>query len=158
QKNVPGDPHKVLAQSEGEWNYSMKTWMTPDAQPTTSTGKSSAKMIMNGRYLQESSSFDMGGYSFSGQGLTAYNNASKKYEGMWIDNMSTSIYHCDGTYDPATKSITMTGMTYDPTVNKDVQTKTVTHYVDANTRTFEWWGPDPKGKMFKSLEITYTRQ
>jgi hypothetical protein len=158
QKNVPGDAHKVLAQGEGEWNYSMKSWMTPDAQPTTSTGKSSAKMILNGRYLEETASFEMGGYTFTGQSLTAYDVASKKYQGTWIDNMSTAIYHCDGTYDPASKSITMTGTSYDPTVGKEVQTKTVTRYVDDKTRVFEWWGPDVKGKMFKSMEITYTRQ
>jgi hypothetical protein len=158
QKNVPGDAHKLLAQSEGEWNLSVKTWMTPDAQPTTSAGKSSAKMILNGRYLEETSSGDMSGFQFSGQGLTAYNNASKKYEATWVDNGSTAIYHCDGTYDAATKSITMTGMTYDPSAGKDVQAKTVTRYVDDKTRVFEWWGPDAKGKLFKSMEITYTRQ
>ena len=104
QKNVPGDAHKILAQSEGEWTIQVKSRMSPDAQPTTSVGKSSAKMILNGRYLEETSSGDMGGFPFSGQGLTAYDNASKKYQGTWVDNGSTAIYHCDGTYDAATQT------------------------------------------------------
>jgi len=158
QKNVPGDPHKLLAQNAGEWTISVKTWMTPDAQPTTSAGTSSTKMILDGRYLQETSSGDMGGFPFSGQGLTAYDNASKKYEATWVDNMSTAIFHCDGTYDASSKSLTMNGMTYDPAAGKDVAVKTVTRFVDDKSHVFEWWGPDPSGKMFKSMEITYTRK
>jgi len=158
QKNVPGDPHKLLAQNAGEWTISVKTWMTPDAQPTTSAGTSSTKMILDGRYLQETSSGDMGGFPFSGQGLTAYDNASKKYEATWVDNMSTAIFHCDGSYDAGSKSLTMNGMTYDPAAGKDVAVKTVTRFVDDKSHVFEWWGPDPSGKMFKSMEITYTRK
>lgn len=158
QKNVPGDAHKMLAQCVGEWNTSSKMWMAPGAPPQTTTGTSSVKMILDGRYLQEQASGNMGGVPFSGIATTAYNVQTKKYEGTWVDNMSTAIYHCDGTYDPATKSITMTGTTYDPVSAKEVNTKTVTRFVDDKNHVFEWWAPDASGKMYKSMEITYTRQ
>jgi hypothetical protein len=158
QKNVPGDNHKLLAQLAGEWNIQVKTWMSPDAPSMSSTGTSSVKMILDGRYLQENATGNMGGLPFNGQGLTAYDNASKKYQATWVDNMATAIYHCDGAYDAGSKSITMNGMTYDPVVGKEVAVKTVTRFVDDKSHVFEWWSPDAKGKMFKSMEITYTRQ
>lgn len=158
QKNVPGDAHKQLAQCSGEWNMTVKSWMAPDAPPQTSTGTSSAKMILDGRYLQETATGNMGGMPFSGQGLTGYDNASKKFESTWVDNMSTAIFRSEGTYDAATKTVTMNGTTYDPTVGKDVPVKTVLRLIDDKSHVFEWWAPDAGGKMFKSMEITYNRQ
>lgn len=158
QKNVPGEPHKMLQACEGEWNLQLKMWMGPDSQPTTSTGKSSIKMILDGRYLEETATGDMAGFPFKGTGLTAYDNSSKQYQGTWADNMSTAIFQCAGSYDPATKSITMEGMTFDPASGKDVKVKCVRRMVSDNSFTFEWWGPAPSGKMFKSMEITYNRQ
>lgn len=158
QKNVPGDAHKQLAQCAGEWNMVVKSWMAPDAPPTSSAGTSSSKMILDGRYLQESASGSMGGMPFTGMGITGYDIASKKYETTWIDNMSTATFRANGTYDAATKTVTMNGTTYDPTVGKDVPVKTVLRLIDDKSHVFEWWAPDPSGKMFKSMEITYTRQ
>ena len=93
-KNVPGDAHKVLAARVGEWNLEVKNWMDPKAPPMVSKATASAKMIMDGRYLQETTSGTMGGTPFNGMGLTAYDIADKKYQGTWIDNMSTELFHC----------------------------------------------------------------
>src|SRR5262249_57812444 len=119
------------------------TWMTPDAQPTTSAGTSSTKMILDGRYLQETSSGDMGGFPFSGQGLTAYDNASKKYEATWVDNMSTAIFHCDGSYDAGSKSLTMKGMTHDPAAGKEAAAKRNQPAFGAKGMVLVGWGPGP---------------
>ena len=158
QKNVPGDAHKLLASCVGEWNLEVKSWMDPKAPPMVSKATSSVKLILDGRYLQETSTGTMAGAPFNGMGLTAYDNGDKKYQATWVDNMSTEIFRFDGTYDLATKSLTMDGASYSPVAAKDVPMKTVTRFVDDKSHVFEWWAPGPGGDMFKAMEITYTRQ
>lgn len=159
EKNKPGEGQKTIAARAGEWNLDVKMWTDPKAPVTASKATASAKMILDGRYLQETTTGDMGGAPFNGMGLTAYDNMTKKYKATWIDSMSTGIFTCEGTYDPSTKSITMTGETFEPSAGKVVPIKTVTRFVDDKSYVFEWWGPAPgTGEMFKSMEITYTRQ
>src|SRR4030095_13182671 len=47
---APGEPHKMLAKSNGTWNGEVTMWMAPDAQPTTSKMTMTNKMVMGGRY------------------------------------------------------------------------------------------------------------
>ncbi|PYL12258.1 MAG: hypothetical protein DMF48_02830 [Verrucomicrobia bacterium] len=44
--------HKLLADMNGSWNYTIKMWMSPDpnAQPQQSKGTASRKSAMGGRY------------------------------------------------------------------------------------------------------------
>ena len=158
-KNQPGDGQKTLASRAGEWNLEVKSWMDPKAPPSVTKATASAKMILDGRYLQETTVGDMGGLPFNGMGLTGYDNMTKKYKATWIDSMSTGIFTCEGTYDAATKSMTMTGETFEPMAGKVVPVKAVTRFVDDKSHVFEWWGPAPgSSELFKSMEITYTRQ
>ena len=158
-KNQPGEGQKMLATRAGEWNLEVKMWMDPKAPPSVSKATASAKMILDGRYLEETTTGDMGGAPFNGMGLTAYDNMTKKYKATWIDSMSTGIFTCEGTYDAASKSMTMTGETFEPSAGKVVPVKTVTRFVDDKSHVFEWWAPAPgSSELFKSMEITYTRQ
>ena len=45
--------HKLLADMNGSWNYSIKMWMNPDpnAKPQESKGTATRKSVMGGRYV-----------------------------------------------------------------------------------------------------------
>ena len=43
---------------------------------------------------------------FQGLGFTGYDNHPKKYVGVWIDNMTTSIMTSSGTFDAGGKTFT----------------------------------------------------
>jgi hypothetical protein len=114
----PGDNHKVLEQRVGSWTYKVKWWMSPDAPPMESTGTTSTKSVMDGRYIvsEHTGKMSMPGpdgkmmdSNFQGMGTEGYDNAKKKYVASWIDNMGTGIMSMEGTYDPATKTITYVG-------------------------------------------------
>src|SRR5580765_1814073 len=47
---TPGEPHKMLAKSNGTWNGVITMWMAADSTPSTSTATMVNKMIMGGRY------------------------------------------------------------------------------------------------------------
>ncbi len=61
---TPGDVHKMLAESDGEWNEDMTMWMAPGAPPTKSNATAVNKMIMGGRYQQSMHTGSFNGMSF----------------------------------------------------------------------------------------------
>src|SRR5499427_3416990 len=112
--------HKMLADMDGSWNYGIKMWMNPDpnSKPEESKGTAVRKSVMGGRYvvMDVTGKMQMPGpdgkmkdFEFKGQGTDAYDNAKQKFVSTWMDNMSTGIMMSEGSYDPATKTLTYTG-------------------------------------------------
>src|SRR4029077_16128018 len=92
--------HKLLADMNGSWNYSIKMWMNPDpnAPPQESKGTATRKSVMNGRYvaMDVTGKMQMPGedgkmkdMQFKGMAVEGYDNAKKKFVSSWIDNMGT---------------------------------------------------------------------
>src|SRR5208283_3335396 len=91
----PGENHKVLQDTVGTWTYKVRWWMSPEAPPMESTGTTSTKSVMDGRYFisEHTGKMSMPGpdgkmmdASFQGLGTEGYDNAKKKYVASWIDN------------------------------------------------------------------------
>lgn len=115
-------------------------------------------MILGGRYMEEKFEGKMMGQPFLGAGWFAYDNYKKKYLSTWVDNMGTGIMMMSGTYDTSGKVLTSWGTMDDVAAKKTLKVKTVTTSIDADNSRFEMWMPSPDGKMWKSMEIHYTRQ
>ncbi len=156
---TPGEAHERLAKHAGEWDYTMKWWMAPDAQPEESTGTLSASMTMDGRYLIENWEGTSMGQPFEGQGITGYDNFNQEYVSTWIDNMSTGIMTSTGQYDPEQDALVTTG-TFDDimTGEKDKTMRGISKLLDDNTLHFEMYMPGPDGAEFKAMEIHATRR
>ena len=156
---TPGEPHKIFAKMDGEWTGDMKMWMSPDAQPITSTGSATFKTIMGGRYQQGIHKGDMMGQPFEGHSTTAYDNAKKVYISSWIDNMGTGLMTMEGTWDEATKTITYKGKMVCPANGQECEMREVYKIIDDNTHYMEMYGPDLKtGKEYKNMEMTMKRK
>ena len=154
---TPGEPHELIAGKAGKWNLVVTMWMTPDAPPSESTATSKHEMIMGGRYLLDQTRGDFMGQTFEGMGLTGYDNMKKKFFGMWIDNMGTGLMTSEGTYDKAKNAITYTGESPDVMSGGYKPMKTIETFVDDDHWTMEMHSTGPDGKMFKGMEIKYTR-
>ena len=156
---TPGEPHKMLAKSNGTWNGEVTMWMAPDAQPTTSKMTMTNKMVMDGRYQVSEAKGNMMGMPFNGMSTTGYDNHKKVYMSTWIDNMGTGVMKLEGPWDEATKSTTLTGKMIDPSTGRECDFKEVYKIIDDNNQLMEMYGPDPKtGKPFKTMEIKLTRK
>jgi len=94
---TPGEPHKLFASLAGSWTTRTKEWMEPGKPPTEATGSADMKMLLGGRFLQQEFNGTMMGQSYSGVGITAYDNLRKKYVSTWIDTMGTGIFTMEGT-------------------------------------------------------------
>lgn len=156
---TPGEPHQRLAEQVGEWDYTMKWWMGPGAEPVESTGTMSASMTMDGRYLVESWEGMSMGQLFKGQGITGYDNFNDKYVSVWIDNSGTGMMTSTGQYDAQQDAIVMTG-TFDDvmTGEEDKTARSVSKQLDDDTFHFEMYVPAPGGEEYKNLEIHATRK
>lgn len=156
---TPGEPHKMLAKSNGTWNGEVTMWMAPDAPPMTSTMTMTNKMVMDGRYQVSEAKGNMMGMPFNGMSTTGYDNHKKVYMSTWIDNMGTGVMKMEGPWDEASKSTTLTGKMIDPMTGRECDFKEVYKIIDDNNQVMEMYGPDPKtGRQFKTMEIKLTRK
>ncbi len=155
---TPGEVHKMIASWSGNWNTETTMWMAPDAPPMKSMGKTVNKTVLNGLYQESVNTGTMMGMPFEGHGTLGYDNAKKIFVSSWVDNMGSGIIKMEGTWDAATKSVTMKGMCVDPSSGKDCEMKEIFKVIDDNTQTMEMYGPDPKtGKEMKMMELKFTR-
>jgi Protein of unknown function (DUF1579) len=158
--------HKLLAGMDGNWNYTIKFWMNPDpsAPPQQSKGTATRKSIMGGRYfvMDVNGKMQMPGedgkmkdVQFKGMGLEGYDNVKQKFVASWIDNMGTGIQFSEGTYDPATKTVTYTGeIEMMPGMKTPV--REALKVTDKDHMMLEWY-ENRGGQEKKTMEINYTR-
>jgi len=156
---TPGEPHAILAKSEGEWTSVNTMWMQPDAPPTVTEGSCKNKMIMGGRYLLSENTGNFNGMPFEGVATTGYDNMKKVFFNTWIDNFGTGVMTSEGTYDSTTKTISFTGKMMDPMTGKEISFRETFAMPDDNTQIMEMFGPRPDGKgEYKNMNIVYTRK
>ena len=157
QLAMPGEPHKLFATLAGSWTTTTKEWMEPGKPPTESTGSAEMKMLLDGRFLYQEYNAQMMGQPFSGVGIDAYDNMTKKYMTAWVDTMGTGIFMMEGTASADGKTITLRGSHPEPGGGKMTH-RAVWKIVDNNTQTFDMYGAHHGGKEMKVLEITYSRK
>lgn len=154
---TPGEMHAMMAKSNGAWNATVISRMTPDARADTSKATAVNKMVMGGRYQQSNFKGSFGGYPFEGVSTLAYDNAKKKWVSTWMDNMGTGLMVTEGTYDASTKTINFTGNSTDA-MGKECKMRETFTLVDDNTQKMEMFCTYPGGQEYKSMEIVYTRK
>lgn len=148
----PGPEHQGLAKAEGTWDCVMEG----ADMPGTSKGSSEIKMSLNGFWLVEHLTCDMGGQKYEGHGQTGYDPIKGKYVSTWIDNMNPAMFVGEGTFDPKTMTMTTVGDSYDQAGQK-IKMRNVTTHKDANTVVFEMFHTGADGKEKKVMTLTYTR-
>jgi len=157
---TPGDAHKTMASWAGTWDGESTMWMDPKAPPMTSKVKAVNRMILGGRYLESVNTGNMMGGPFEGRSTMGYDNFKKEFISTWVDNMGTGVMVMKGTWDEATKSLTLKGkMTNACTTDgKDTWVREVYKVVDENNHVMEMYGYGPDAKEFKTMEIKMTRK
>ena len=155
---TPGPQHAMLAKLAGDWTCSIKYQMDPAQPAQEAQSTSTVTTLMDGRYIQETSSGQMMGAPFNGMGLYGYDNVSGKFVSSWIDNMGTGIMSAVGNADAAGKVINWTGSMNDPVTGKATKERMVMTLTDDDHHTFEMFAIPPGGKKeMKMMTINYVR-
>ena len=153
----PGEMHKHLEKAAGEWDAKTKMWMAPGMAPEESTGKAVFRSMLGGRFVQMQYSGTMMGGPFRGFAIYGYDNATKKFESVWIDSFSTGMMKGTGELAADKKTMTWTVESTGPDGKKETMREVET-FVDDNTTKFEMFSKNPSdGKEFLMMEINYTR-
>ena len=155
---TPGEPHKLLENMVGTFDAKVSSWMQPGAPPMVSTGTSVNSWILGGRFVEQKFNGSFMGQPFSGIGYTGYDNIKKQYWGSWMDSMSTGVMMSTGSTSDNGKTWKFTASMPDPMTGKDAPMEERVTVTDKNHHLFEMWSPGPDGKMYKMMEITYTRK
>jgi hypothetical protein len=151
----PGPEHELLKKDVGTWDATVEMMM-PASPP--SKGTETSVLGPGGLWLLSDFKSEMMGVPFQGHGVTGWDPAKKKYVGVWVDSMSTSVSLTETTYDPATK--TASGMLDGPPGpdGQPMKMKAVTEYKDDDTRVFTMYVKGPDGKEVPTMRITYKRR
>ena len=155
---TPGEAHKKLEPTVGSFTLTTKFWMDPGKPAEEWAGTSETKWVLGGRFVEQHVETTMTGQPFSGVGYTGYDNYKKKYVGTWMDSMGTMIMNSTGAADASGKKFTFSSTIDDAFLKKVVKVKSVITIKDNDHHTFEMWSPGPDGKVYKNLEIQYTRK
>lgn len=154
---TPGPEHQFLASLAGSWSITTKSWPEPGKDPIIQTGKSTSRMVLGGRFLQEE--VDMTGepMPFSGMGLSGYDNTQGEYFTFWMDTMGTGGMLMHGQLDPSGKTMRMTGTFPDPISKQDMIFRSVTTYETLDRYTAVFYMTMPGTDEMKSMEMTGQR-
>jgi hypothetical protein len=154
---TPGAQHEALAASAGNYDLKIKSWHEAGAPAREDVGTAKRAMILDGRVMVEDVNSSMMGMSFTGHGMTGYDNVSGRYWGIWTDSMSTGAMFSEGTCD-AQKACTFSGSWNDPITKGPKHVRMTTRWTSPTTEVFEMYGPGRDGKEMKMMEITYTKK
>lgn len=154
---TPSEVHKMLASWSGTWDGDITMWMQPGAPPQTSKGKAVYQSVLNGLYLSSVHTGNMMGMPFEGRNMVGYDNHKKLVFSSWVDNMGSGVMNMEGPWDPASKTITLTGKMVDPSSSQEITVREVLKIIDDNNQVMEMYAPGPDGKEFKTMEIKSKR-
>ena len=154
---TPVKEHELLAKDVGVWDAEVSMWEKPDGEPMKSKGTETNEMLGK-MWLMSKFEGEFAGQKFAGASALGYDPKEKKYVGGWVDTMSPFMTDMEGQYDEASKTLTMEAETTDCMTGEDHEMKMVTKWKDENSKTFEIHRKDKDGKMWKTMEIKYTRK
>ncbi len=163
----PGPHHEALNQFVGEWDTTMRMWWGgPGSEAEESSGHSSIKWILDGRFVQEdmTSTFTMPGpdggmmeMEFRGMGLTGYDNFRNMYVSSWADNMTTQLIVGKGVADPRHAVFTHYCEMDEPTLDVVGRLVRIRNRVINEDRWVMEMYDLHAGEDYKVMEITYQR-
>jgi hypothetical protein len=98
----------------------------------------------------------MHGKPFRGAGTLGYNNADKRFENTWAENLSTGQSFMTGQADAAGKVITLTGEFTDPVSGAKATQKQILTIGDKDHYKMEFFFTGKDGKETKVMEIGFS--
>ncbi len=155
---TPGAAHKALESFVGEWNAEVKMWMDPSAPPNITKATAKSTWALGNRFVQQEFNGEFMGKPFKGASFTGYDNTRKKYNSLWIDDMSTGMYVSEGQAEQGGKVFTFEGTHSCPETGETHKAaKQIIRVISRDKHIYEMHDPT-KGANSKTMEITYTRK
>jgi hypothetical protein len=153
---TPGTAHQSFAKMVGNWKAIVTVFDAQSGEQNKSEGSAAYEMVLGGKYLKSTFKGIVMGMPYEGMGLDAYDNATKEYISIWIDNMGTGVMYMKGKWDDDSKSFIYTGNVVNPMTGKEEKNKNVLKITDDDhmvMTSYTFVGE----KEVKQMEIQYSR-
>lgn len=156
-ENQQSPEHAWLQQSVGNWYASCAYFTTPHQAPIKVQGSESIAAL--GLYWTVSAfEADMMGTIIKGHATSGYDPRTQTFISMWVDSTNPNMYRFSGQLSDDFKTLTMTGLNFDPVSGQMASYRSLEHRESATVRTFELFvKPDGKPEL-PVLQYTYTRK
>lgn len=154
---APGEIHKHMAESAGEYTTVTRFMMKPGDKGEESTGTAKITVILGGRFLQEEASGTMMGQSYTSFKVWGYNNGAEQFEAIWTYTRSTSIMNLVGKSNDNGKTINWTA-SYEQKKGEKTTLYVDTKHVSKDQFVVELFSKNPDGSRGPTMETTYTRK
>ncbi len=151
----PAAEHQVFQKDVGVWDADIQINPAPGAPPIPSKGVSRNRIGCGGLWLI--SEFHNETTGFEGHGIFGYDPAKGKYVGTWIDPMRTFLTFYEGSYDAASRTMTMWAEADGPQ-GKRLRWRETTETRNPDTQVWRQFMAGPGGQEFESMTITYRRR
>ena len=120
------------------------------------TGTATFKMILGGRWQEQTFHGTFMGKPYEGRGLLGYDNLKQELVGYWLDTMSTSASVSTGQCAGDRKSIAMSG-SWDMPGETKMPFRTLLTLVSPTSMTYAMHAT-MGGKEMPMMELTYTKK
>jgi hypothetical protein len=147
--------HEEFKKVVGEWTVDAKYYWENPEEPKQTQAASTFKLILDGRFLQQSFHDTIDGNKYEGMGVSGYDKARKKFVGIWVDNMATGMMYMEGEKDEDGNVVDYGEST---TPMGKTKVKMVTTPLRDNKFTFTMYMVLPDGTETKGMELTYSRK
>ena len=148
------DPRDVIALEAGVWDAAITSLpRTPGSKPTTAAGVQVNELRSGGMWMLNRLSVNGGAYE--GTGIWGYDPKTGRYKGAWVDNGNALIRMDDGSWDPATNTMTWFAEVQRPDGPKLRMRATSTFVGD--TRTYRSFAITDAGEVPLST-VVFTRR
>ncbi|MEL7312651.1 MAG: DUF1579 family protein [Pseudomonadota bacterium] len=155
--STPGEPHKKLADSVGNFNAEMMMYMGPGAEPERMEMTVERNLELGGRVLVEYWKGLAMGQPFEGVGRTGYDNVTGKYWTTWNDTFSTGVLTMEGEWDAEIDGIVWTGEAVNPMTKQTYASRSVATYPSEDIEEMKMYENHGEGE-YLSMTFKLTRQ
>lgn len=141
----------------GQWTVRQSMWTDPAKPPAVDNGSAAFTAVLGGRHLRQDLRVDSAGKPFEGLGYIGYDNATGKYDSLWMDVNFTGMIMAHGDYDAVKRTYTFTGAVPDPALGGAMSPlREVMQVRDADHFVYEYYERHG-GREALVIRLEYTR-
>lgn len=154
---APTKPEELLKALAGTWNATMQIAAPDDAPPQVINALEVNRPGGDGAWIVSEFRSQLDGRAFEGHGILAFNPQSGKFRRVWADVTAPTPWRSEGTWDAATRTLTMWINTVD-SQGHPVRWREEMVLKDDQSRVFTMYAPGPKDTEAAAITITYRRR
>jgi len=157
----PSEPHGLLSELAGAWDYELKYRSKRDAKPQLSTGRIEYEPVLGNKFIfgENLAHLNIGGESipYKSWAILGYDTHKNAYTSVLLDAMRTDISTGTGQYNEKRDVLEETGSFAHPLTGEEKTYRSELQFKDDNTHSQSVFITDGSGKEFKVLEIEFRR-